>query len=244
MKYFWLSLTLVLTTALTSYSQTATLSGRVTDQNTGVGISNVAVVAVGNQTGTRLSITDTQGNYMISMGVNNNIKLRAYRPNFIFNPLQVIFVSIGGPVTGTAPLDFTGTALPFQIFIIAQEPILLTEDNSLKALSVDSVTFQRDPFPLLNNNNLSNDKRTRIKLLLVDLELFSGETLSIVTAQAIDHSQTSHNLPVEDLRKVPGLPWLSQLTVMLPGDLVVPDELTVSVTARGKTSNSATIRVQ
>src|SRR6185369_8781960 len=73
MKYFWLSLTLVLTTALTSYSQTATFSGRVTDQNTGVGISNVAVVAVGNQTGTRVSITDTQGNYMISMGANNNI---------------------------------------------------------------------------------------------------------------------------------------------------------------------------
>jgi len=90
---------------------------------------------------------------------------------------------------------------------------------------------------------LGNDKRTRIKLLLVDLEVFSGETLSIVTAQGIDQSQVSHNLPVEDLRKVPGLPWLSQLTVMLPGDLV-PGELAVSVTARGKTSNSATIRIQ
>ena len=180
MQYFWLSLTLVLTTALTAYSQTATFSGRVTDQNTGLAIPNVAVVAVGNQTGTRVSITDTQGNYMISMGANNNIKLRAYRTNFIFNPLQVIFVSLGVPVVGAHPFDFTGTALPFQIFIIAQEPILLTEDNSLKALSVDSVTFQRDPFPLVNNNNLGSDKRTRIKLLLVDLELFSGETLSII----------------------------------------------------------------
>jgi hypothetical protein len=244
MKYFWLSITLVLTTALSAYSQTATFSGRVTDQNTGVAIPNVAVVASGNQTGTRVSITDPQGNYLISMGANNNIKLRAYRTNFIFNPLQVIFISIGGPVVGAQPFDFSGTALPFPIFIIAQEPILLTEDNSLKALSVDSVTFQRDPFPLLNNNSLGSDKRTRIKLLLVDLELFSGETLSIITAQAIDHSQTSHNLPVEDLRKVPGQPWLSQLTVMLPSDLGVPDELTVSVTARGKTSNAATIRVQ
>jgi hypothetical protein len=71
----------------------------------------------------------------------------------------------------------------------------------------------------------------------------SGETLSIITAQAIE-SGVSHNLPVEDLRKVPGVPWLSQLTVMLPSDLVVPGELTVSVTARGKTSNAATIRVQ
>jgi len=243
MKYFWLSLTLVLTTTLTSYSQTATFSGKVTDQNTGLPISNVAVVAVGNQTGARVAITDAQGNYTLPMGTNNNIKLRAYRTNFIFNPLQVITVSIGAPITGPQPWDFTGTVLPFQILLIAQEPILLTEDNSLKALSVDSVTFQRDPFPLLNDNNLSSDKRTRIKLFLVDMDLYSGETLSIVTAQAIE-SGVSHDLPVEDLRKVPGVPWLSQLTVMLPSDLVVPGELTVSVTARGKTSNSATIRVQ
>ena len=243
MKYFWLSLTLVLTTALTAHSQTATFSGKVTDQNTGLPISNVAVVVVGDQTGARVAITDTQGNYTLPIGANHNIKLRAYRTNFIFNPLQVISVSLGGPIVGPQPWDFTGTFLPFQILIIAQEPILLTEDNSLKALSVDSVTFQRDPFPLLNDNNLSNDTRTRIKLLLVDLDLFSGETLSIITAQAIE-SGVSHNLPVEDLRKVPGQPWLSQLTVMLPSDLVVPGELTVSVTARGKTSNSATIRVQ
>src|ERR1044072_8804707 len=103
---FWLLLTLVLTTALTSYSQTATFSGRVTDQNTGVGIANVALVAVGNQTGTRVAITDTQGNYMISMGANNNVKLRAYRTNFVFNPLQFIFVSIGSPV-GLQQRDFT-----------------------------------------------------------------------------------------------------------------------------------------
>src|SRR6185436_7811631 len=180
MKYFWLSVALVLTTALTAYSQTATFSGKVTDQNTGLPISNVAVVVVGNQTGARVAITDTQGNYTLPIGANNNIKLRAYRPNFIFNPLQIIMVSIGVPVTGPQPWDFTGTVLPFQISIIAQEPILLTEDNSLRALSVDSVTFQRDPFTLLNDNNLSNDKRTRIKLLLVDLDLFSGETLSII----------------------------------------------------------------
>jgi len=244
MHYFWLPLALILTTALTAYSQTATFSGRVTDQNTGLGISNVAVVALGNQTGTRVAVTDTQGNYTISMGANNNVRLRAYRTNFVFNPVQVGFVSIGTPVAGSHSLDFTGTALPFPILIFAQEPFLLTEDDSLKALSVESVFFQRDPFPLLHNTYLGNDKRTRIKLFLVDLDLLSGETLSIVTAQAIDQSQIPHNLPVEDLRKVPGFPWLSQLRVILPGDLVVPGELRVSVTFRGKTSNAGTFRVQ
>ena len=243
MKYFFLSLTLVLTAAFTTYSQTATFSGRVTDQNTGQGIPDVAVVVLGNQTGTRVAITDTQGNYATSMGANTRIKLRAYRTNYVFNPLQVLMVSLGGPIVGSQPWDFVGSSFPFPIFIIIQEPILLTEDNSLTALSVDSLTFQRDPFPLLNNDYLGNDKRTRIKLLLVDLELFSGETLSVISAQGIDQSQVSYNLPVEDLRKVPGAPWLTQLTVMLPGDLA-PGVLTVSVTARGKASNSATFRIQ
>jgi hypothetical protein len=241
---FWLAVTLILTTAVSSYSQTATFSGKVTDQNTGLGIPDVAVVALGNLTGTRVAITDTQGNYMISMGANNSIRLRAYRTNFVFNPAQVGFVSIGAFLVGPRQLDFTGAALPFPILIFGQEPILLTEDDSLKALSVDAVSFKRDPFPLLNNDYFGNDKRTRIKLLLVDLDLFSGETLSIVTAQAIDQSQIPHNLPVEDLRKVPGLPWLSQLTVMLPSVLIVPGELTLSVTVRGKKSNSATVRVE
>ena len=151
MQYSWLRLTLILTTAVSTYSQTATISGKVTDQNTGLGIASVAVVAEGNQTGTRLAITDLQGNYTISMGANTNIKVRAYRTNFVFNPLQVIFVS-SAVLTGPHPLDFSGTALPFPILIFGQAPILLTEDDSLKALSVDSIFLKRDPFPLLNNN--------------------------------------------------------------------------------------------
>jgi len=131
----------------------------------------------------------------------------------------------------------------FPILIFAQEPILLTEDDSLKALAVDAVSLQRDPFSLLNDNYVGNDKRTRINLFLVDLELFGGETLSILTAQATDQLQGLHNLPVENLRKVPGVPWMSQLTLRLPGDLM-PGEFKVSVTARGKTSNAATFRVQ
>lgn len=238
------SFALLVLTALTAYSQTATFSGKITDQNSGLPIPNVAVVALGNQTGTRVAVTDAQGNYTIAMGANNNIRVRAYRTNFVFSPIQVAFVSTGIPVSGPHQVDFTGAALPFPILILAMEPILLTEDASLKALSVESVFFQREPFPLVNNSYTGNDKRTRIKLLVVDLDLFSGETLStIVTVQGI-RAQTQHDLPVEDLRKVPGVPWMSQLTVILPSELVVPGEVTVSVTARGKTSNSGTFRIQ
>ena len=241
---FWLGLTFILTTAVSAYSQTATFSGKVTDKNTGLGIPDVAVVALGNLTGTRVAVTDTQGNYMISMGANNNIRVRPYRANFFFEPIEVAFISIGPFIGGPHPRDFSGEFLPFPVFIIAKAPILLTEDDSLKVLSVDSVFLKRDPFPLLNNDYFGNDKRTRIKLLLVDLDLFGGETPSIITVQAINQTQISHNLPVEDLRKVPGVPWMSQLTVMLPSDLVVPGELTVTVALRGRASNAATFHVQ
>ena len=226
------------------YSQTATFSGRVTDQNTGLPIPDVAVVAVGNLTGPRVAVSNSAGDYSLEMAPNTNIRLRAYRTNSIFNPAVTGFASIGGFITGSRTLNFTGTALPFSILIFPQGPILLTEDNSPQALALDSVHMARDPFPLTNTNYFGPDKQTRIKLLVVDLDLYNAETLSIVSVQAVDSSAIAFDLPVEDLRKVPGTPWMSQLTVRLPNNIPVPNVLTVTVTARGLASNAATIRVQ
>ncbi len=207
-----------------------TLSGRVTDQNTAQGIADVAIVAQGNQTGTRVVITDVQGNYTLPFGANTNIKLRAYKTGFVLNPAFFGFASMGGPaITGTLTRDFAGASLPFPIIIFVQAPILLTEDESLNALALDAVLDTRDPFPLVSDNYFGAEKRTRIKLLLVDLDLYSGE---------------SGVLPVEDLRKAPGFPWLAQLTALLPSDLTGPNDLSLSVSARGQTSNSVNLRIK
>ena len=220
-----------------------TFSGRVTNQSTGQAIAGVAIVAQGNQTGTRVVITDAQGNYTLPFGANTNINLRAYKTTFIFNPVLVSYSSLGGfPIPGNITRDFGGSSFPILVF--ALPPILLTEDESLNTLVVDGVLHTRDPFPLINNNYFGADKRTRIKLFLVDLDLYSGETLAIIAVQASDAQQRIFTLPVEDLRKVPGFPWLTQLTVLLPSDLTGPNDLTVSVTARGQTSNSARLRLK
>src|SRR6201988_2462576 len=106
------------------YAQQATFSGKITDDNTGLGIANVAVVPQANQSGTRVVLSDSEGNYNLSVGSNTNIRLRAYKPGFFFNPAVVGFVSIGGlPVTGSHALDFSGTGLPFPILILLQAPI-------------------------------------------------------------------------------------------------------------------------
>ncbi len=247
MKYLTKTLYITIVFILSSasvYAQTATFSGRVTDQSTGLGIANVAVVAQGNQTGTRVAVTDAQGNYSIQMGANTNIRLRAYRQGFIFNPAQIGFVGLGTPIFGSIPQDFSGTGIPFPILIFGQAPILLTEDNSLNAFSIDSVFLKRDPLTLTDDNYFGNDKRTRITLFLVDLDLFSGETLSIVTAQGVDKSLISRSLAVEDLRKVPGIPWMTQLTLRLPTDVTPPNELSITITVRGQVSNAANFKIQ
>ena len=235
-------LVLLLITVAHAYSQTVTFSGRVTDSTTGLGLPDVAVVAVGNQTGTRVALTNAQGDYTLQMGTNTNIKVRCYRTRFVFNPVFVGISSIGGPITGSHPLNFSGTSFP--ILLLLQPPILLTEDSSLQALAMDSVLLTRDPFPLVNTNYFGTDNRTRIKLLLVDLDLFSGETLSIISVQGIDNSAITHVLPVEDLRMVPGTPWLTQLTLRVPDGIATPNVLTITVTVRGQPSNAATLRLQ
>jgi hypothetical protein len=176
------------------------------------------------------------------MGTNTNIKLRAYRKSFVFNPVFFGITSIGGPITGSHPLNFSGTSFPILIFL--QAPILLTEDNSLQALALDSVLLTRDPFPLVNVNYFGTDNRTRIKLLVVDFDLFSGETLSMISVQGIDNSAITHDLPVEDVRVIPGTPWMTQLTVRAPEAIATPNVLTITVAARGQVSNAVTVRFQ
>src|SRR6185312_11690669 len=243
-RIFWLLCGLVCL-AVPLSAQSVTFSGRVTDQSSGQGIPDVAIVAQGNNSGTRVVVTDAQGNYTLPFGSSSNIRLRPYRSQYVFNPALIGFFSPGGfPIVGSIHQDFTGIALPFSILIFAQPPILLTEDNSLNALSFDSVLQTRDPMALVNNNYFGSDKRTRLQLYVVDLDLFSGETLSIISATALDAQQVNHPLTVEDLRKVPGVPWMSQLTLRLPNDLLGPSDAFVSVTARGQTSVAVRIHIK
>ena len=230
-------------TSVCAQQTVVTISGRVTDQSTGQPIAGAAVSAQGNLTGTRVSITDAQGDYTLPLGANTDITLRAYTSLYAFNPLSTEFTSFGGPFTGTLSRNFTGNKLPFPILIFALPPIVLTEDSSLNTLAFDSMLYLRDPFALVNDNHLGTDKRTRLMLLLIDMDLYSGETISIITVQAQDAQQRTFVLPVEDLRKVPDFPWLSQLMVRLPPELAAVTDVTISVSARGQTSNLTKVRL-
>jgi hypothetical protein len=243
-KPLWLIFFLGLGFTSSIYAQTATFSGRVTEQSTGQGISGAAVVALGNLTGTRVAVTDSQGNYSLSLGANTNIKLRAYKPTYTFNPVMVGFVSTGPAISGSFTQNFSGSSFPILIFGLP--PVLLTQDNSLNALVLDNLIHTRDPFPITTNEYFVSNKRTRLTLLLVDLDVYAnqGETLSIISAQARDAQNISYALVVEDLRKVQGAPWMSQLTVRLPAELTGVTNVTVTVSARGQVSNGANVSLR
>jgi hypothetical protein len=122
------------------------------------------------------------------------------------------------------------------------QPVLQVEAGSTHAIALDSVTFQRDPFSVVNDNNLSSDRRTRIILVVTNLNLGSGENSSAVTVQAED-SGGVHNLPVEFVGKVSGFDCLTQVVVKLPDGLATGNAM-VSVSFKGKTSNKGLIVIE
>ncbi len=123
-------------------------------------------------------------------------------------------------------------------------PMLLTEENTERAIALDSVIMMRDPFPLVTILNLSFDQRTRVMLFAINVELMPGENSSVVTAQAEDSQHRVYQLPVEFVGKVPDFNWLTQVIVKLPDDLPHNEDVRVSLNLRGVTSNQALIKIK
>ena len=118
-------------------------------------------------------------------------------------------------------------------------PTLLTEQNSQRAIALESVTRVRDPLPVvaLYNFQQGRDPRTRVALFGTNLDLLPGENASAVTAQARDSRSRTYSLKVEFVGKVPSFDWLTQVIVRLPDELAQAGDVSISVTLRGQTSN-------
>jgi hypothetical protein len=123
-------------------------------------------------------------------------------------------------------------------------PTLLTEENSQRAAALDSVTFVRDPLPVVTNNNFSDIRRTRLTLFGVNIDLLPGENSSAVTARARDSRSRTYNLTVEFVGKVPTLDWLTQVVVRLPDELAQVGDVWVSIKLHDQTSNEVLFKTE
>jgi beta-glucanase (GH16 family) len=162
----------------------------------------------------------------------------------------ILDVAVGG--TWPGPPDST-TTFPqtmqvdyvrvYQRPVPSGTPVVLTEEGSGRAIALDSETWQRDPFPVVNDLNLSQDRRTRLALLVANLDLLPGDDASVVTAQAEDPQGHTFPLTVEAVGRVPLFDWITEVIVKLPDGLANADQASISVQARGQSSNRAVIAI-
>lgn len=139
-----------------------------------------------------------------------------------------------------------GTAMSNEATLTVQPPppVLLTEANSNLAIALDSVTMFRDPFPLTNPFNFSGDGRTRVSFFALNLDLQPGDTVSAVTARAEDSVLNIYPMTVEFVGSVTAIPGVTEVTILLPGNLPIGQDVLVSVTLHGQTSNKVRIRIK
>ncbi len=123
----------------------------------------------------------------------------------------------------------------------AAGPVLLTEPGTTWAVALDSVTQVADPFPVVSSSNFSADRRTRVSLFASGL---STTNASDITAEAEDADGNRYALPVEHAATLPGLDWLTQVTVRLPDELDGLSYVWVTLNVRGALTNKAVITLQ
>jgi beta-glucanase (GH16 family) len=121
-------------------------------------------------------------------------------------------------------------------------PVVLTEEGTNHALALQSVMLSRDPLPFAEPY-FSTDNRTRLILLIANIDLQPGDSAGIVSAQADDGLGHNYPLTVEYVGKVPSFEWITEVVLRLPDGLANVSQARVSVNARGQPSNSAVINL-
>jgi hypothetical protein len=154
---------------------------------------------------------------------------------------ETVNLMLSGPA-GDAML---GTINAATLTIINDDlPVLLTEENSNRAIALDSVTLMSGPFSLLDDLNFSADHRRRVSLFVWRLGLLPTDNVSNVSVLAEDDKGTTYPLTVEYMGDVQGLSDVTQVVVKLPESVPgAPTDLWVKVMLRGTISNRAVISI-
>jgi hypothetical protein len=115
-------------------------------------------------------------------------------------------------------------------------PLLLADDATGRAIALSSISMLGEPFTPGGMHNLAGDQRTRILLFASGID---DNSLSLFSAKAEGPNNLVYALTIEDVRRVPGFDWLSQITVVLPDSVGSPGDFGISLTYRGRRGNRA-----
>ena len=164
-------------------------------------------------------------NVVKTLGTLDDKGVRPSDHNLVVSDFDIVSAASPAPATPVVP------------------PALLTQGSD-RAVAMHSTLFTREPFPVRSVLNLSSDRRTRIMLFATNLNLQAGETASSVSARATDSRGIAYDLAVEQVTKVPGFSWLSEVTVKLPDDQSLNGDLLVTLSLRGAVSNAARVGIK
>ena len=164
-----------------------------------------------------------------------------------------------GNVTEPIPFDQRGTGFPrvlngtvdigaFEGISQVLPPLQLGLSNSGTTVdqvaALDSMLMLSDPFLVIQPANVLNqgpDRNTRVVIFAANLSLAPGEVASSVIVNLTDANNQSFNIPAENVRPVPGHD-LTQVIFRLPSNIAI-GTCTVKISAQGRVSNSAKMRI-
>ena len=153
-----------------------------------------------------------------------------------FEPNETFVVNLTSPTNATIS-DNQGIGM----IVDDDAPLLATEENSQRAIALNSMYFFRDPFAVTNPHFFGPDQRTRVALFATNLTLTPG---LVVTAEAVDSQLVTHQLQVEFVGGLPTFLGFTQLNVRLPEGITVAGDLQVTITVNGRTSNAVLVGVK
>lgn len=116
-------------------------------------------------------------------------------------------------------------------------PVLVSHEDSTRALSFESVTQQREPFSTVATVKFGTDNQTRIMLFAMNLTLQIGDTVASVSVEAEDFAHRVYQLPVEYIGAVADQPWATSVVVRLSDDMNDVGDVLVRLSYRGLASN-------
>ncbi|HEY8185143.1 MAG TPA: heme-binding protein [Pyrinomonadaceae bacterium] len=149
-----------------------------------------------------------------------------------YSRLRILFaLSLSAIFAGATFFQFSKTSAQ------TTSPILISHEDSTRAISFESVTRQREPFSPTAHVKFGADNQTRIMLFAMNLILQTGDTASSVSVSAEDFAHHIYQLPVEHVGSVPDQPWATSIVVRLSQDLDDLGDLLVRVSYRGLSSN-------
>lgn len=122
-------------------------------------------------------------------------------------------------------------------------PVLITDDAG-RAVALDSVTHQRDPFDFSSANNFSADRRTRLLLFATNVDWLSVGPSFPLTAQAEDAQHRVFPLTVEYAAPRADMNWMAEIVVRLPDELSGGGDVSVTVNVAGFNSNPAKVSIK